>query len=58
MDADLVLEGRYVRLEPLSLGHVAALVAAKIAVCEVAEAPHDLERVFLDLTRRPTKAAA
>ena len=37
---------------------VAALVAAKIAVCEVAEAPHDLERVFLDLTRRPTKAAA
>lgn len=37
---------------------VAALVAGGIAVSELAEVPPDLERVFLDLTRRPVKAAA
>ena len=35
----------------------AALVAAKIPVIELAEVRPDLERVFLDLTRRPQEAA-
>jgi ABC-2 type transport system ATP-binding protein len=37
---------------------VAALAARAIAVSELTEAAPDLERVFLDLTRRPVKAAA
>jgi len=37
---------------------VAALAAHGIAVSEITEAAPDLERVFLDLTRRPVKAAA
>ena len=37
---------------------VAALVAQGIAVSEITEAPQDLERIFLELTRRPVKAAA
>jgi ABC-2 type transport system ATP-binding protein len=37
---------------------VAALVGRGIAVSELAEIPPDLERVFLDLTRRPVKEAA
>jgi len=36
----------------------AALIANGIALCELAEEPRDLERVFLDLTRRPVEAAA
>lgn len=36
---------------------VAALVAADVAVSELAEVRPDLERVFLDLTRRPGEAA-
>jgi ABC-2 type transport system ATP-binding protein len=36
----------------------AALVGRGIAVSELAEIPPDLERVFLDLTRRPVKEAA
>jgi ABC-2 type transport system ATP-binding protein len=34
---------------------VAALVGHGVAVSELAEVPPDLERVFLDLTRRPVK---
>jgi ABC-2 type transport system ATP-binding protein len=37
---------------------VAALVGRGIAVSELAEIPPDLERVFLDLTRRPVREAA
>jgi ABC-2 type transport system ATP-binding protein len=37
---------------------VAALVGGGIAVSELAESSPDLERVFLDLTRRPVKEAA
>jgi ABC-2 type transport system ATP-binding protein len=37
---------------------VAALVARGIAVSELTQAPPDLERVFLDLTRRTVRAAA
>jgi ABC-2 type transport system ATP-binding protein len=37
---------------------VAALVAAKVVVSELTEIPPDLERVFLELTRRPVMAAA
>jgi ABC-2 type transport system ATP-binding protein len=37
---------------------VAALVGAGIAVSELTEIPPDLERVFLDLTRRPAREAA
>ena len=37
---------------------VAALVGRGIAVSELTEAAPDLERTFLDLTRRPVKAAA
>ena len=36
---------------------VSALVGHGIAVSELAEVPPDLERVFLDLTRRPAKEA-
>ena len=37
---------------------VAALVGRGIAVSGLTEAAPDLERIFLDLTRRPVKAAA
>ena len=37
---------------------VAALVGAGIAVSELTERRPDLERVFLELTRRPARAAA
>jgi len=54
--------GRYLieadRRRSLPSDIVAALVAGGIAVDEMAEVPADLERVFLDLTRRPVRAAA
>ncbi len=37
---------------------VGALVAGGIAVSELTDVPPDLERIFLDLTRRPVKEAA
>ncbi len=37
---------------------VSALVAGGVAVSELTDVPPDLERIFLDLTRRPVKAAA
>jgi ABC-2 type transport system ATP-binding protein len=46
------------RRPSLAADIVTALVAGGIAVSEVTEASPDLERVFLDLTRRPVKAAA
>ena len=46
------------RRPSLAADLVAALVTHGIAVSELTEAPPDLERVFLDLTRRPVKAAA
>ena len=41
------------RRPSLAADIVAALVGHGIAVSELAEVPPDLERVFLDLTRRP-----
>jgi ABC-2 type transport system ATP-binding protein len=46
------------RRPSLAADIVAALVTNGIAVSELTEIPPDLERVFLDLTRRPVKAAA
>jgi ABC-2 type transport system ATP-binding protein len=46
------------RRPSLAADIVAALVAGGIAITAVTEVPHDLERVFLDLTRRPAQAAA
>jgi ABC-2 type transport system ATP-binding protein len=46
------------RRPSLAADIVTALVAGGIAITEVSEVPHDLERVFLDLTRRPAQAAA
>jgi ABC-2 type transport system ATP-binding protein len=46
------------RRPALAADVAAALITNGIAVCELAEAPPDLERVFLDLTRRPVEAAA
>jgi ABC-2 type transport system ATP-binding protein len=46
------------RRPALAADVAAALFANGIAVCELAEEPRDLERVFLDLTRRPVEAAA
>jgi ABC-2 type transport system ATP-binding protein len=43
------------RRPSLAADVVAALVGRGIAVSELAEIPPDLERVFLDLTRRPAK---
>ena len=45
------------RRPSLAADIVAALVGHGIAVSELAEVPPDLERVFLDLTRRPAKGA-
>jgi ABC-2 type transport system ATP-binding protein len=45
------------RRKPLAADLVSALVAARIPVGELAELRPDLERVFLDLTRRPREAA-
>ena len=50
-----------IRAEPrasLAADIIAALVGAGIAVSELTEGRPDLESVFLDLTRRPSKAAA
>ena len=50
-----------IRAEPrasLAADIVAALVGAGIAVSELTEGRPDLERVFLDLTRRSSKVAA
>ncbi|WP_407180042.1 ABC transporter ATP-binding protein [Bradyrhizobium sp. STM 3562] len=50
-----------IRVEPHSspaADIVAALVKAGIAVSELTEGRPDLERVFLDLTRRPSKVVA
>jgi ABC-2 type transport system ATP-binding protein len=46
------------RRPSLAADIVAALVAAGIAVSELTEHRPDLERVFLDLTRRPQRLAA
>jgi ABC-2 type transport system ATP-binding protein len=46
------------RRPSLAADIVAKLVAAGVAVSELTEVPPDLERVFLELTRRPVKAAA
>jgi len=46
------------RRPSLAADIVAALITNGIAVSELTEIPSDLERVFLDLTRRPVKAAA
>lgn len=46
------------RRPSLAADVVAALVANGIAVSELTERRPDLERVFLDLTRRPSRAAA
>ena len=63
--SELVAEGGPVlylieaeRRPSLAADIVAALVTNGIAVSELTEIPPDLERVFLDLTRRPVKAAA
>ena len=45
------------RRPSLAADIVAALVGHGIAVSELAEIPPDLERVFLDLTRRPAKSS-
>ena len=45
------------RRPSLAADIVSALVGNGIAVSELAEIPPDLERVFLDLTRRPAKSA-
>jgi ABC-2 type transport system ATP-binding protein len=50
-----------IRAEPrasLAANIVAALVGAGVAVSELTEGRPDLERVFLDLTRRSSRAAA
>ena len=46
------------RRPSLAADIAAALVTNGIAVSELTEIPPDLEQVFLDLTRRPVKAAA
>ncbi len=46
------------RRPSLAADIVAALVTNGIAVSQLTEIPPDLERVFLDLTRRPVKAVA
>ena len=46
------------RKPSLAADIVSALVGNGIAVSELAEVPPDLERVFLDLTRRPAKEAS
>jgi len=46
------------RRPSLAADIAAALVTNGIAVSELSEIPPDLEQVFLDLTRRPAKAAA
>jgi len=46
------------RRPTLAADIVAALVGRGLAVSELTEAAPDLERMFLDLTRRPVKAAA
>ena len=46
------------RRPALAADIVAALVGRGIAVSELTEGAPDLERIFLDLTRRPAKAAA
>jgi ABC-2 type transport system ATP-binding protein len=50
-----------IRAEPrasLAAEILAALVGAGIAVSQLSEGRPDLERVFLDLTRRSSKVAA
>jgi ABC-2 type transport system ATP-binding protein len=46
------------RRPSLAADVVAVLVGRSIAVSELVEIPPDLERVFLDLTRRPVKEAS
>jgi len=46
------------RRSALAAEIAAALISNRVAVYELAEEPRDLERVFLDLTRRPVEAAA
>jgi gliding motility-associated transport system ATP-binding protein len=61
-DPDSAAEGHYLveaeRRPSLAADIVAALVGHDIAVSELAEIPPDLERVFLDLTRRSAKDEA
>jgi ABC-2 type transport system ATP-binding protein len=46
------------RSQTIAADIVAALVAAGIAVSELTERRPDLERVFLELTRKPARDAA
>jgi ABC-2 type transport system ATP-binding protein len=61
-DPDGSASGHYLiqteRSPLLAADIIAALVGQGIAVSELAEIPPDLERVFLDLTRRPRKDEA
>ena len=60
-NSDLETMHYLIRAEPrasLAADIIAALVGAGIAVSELTEGRPDLESVFLDLTRRPSKAAA
>jgi ABC-2 type transport system ATP-binding protein len=62
IDPDNAASGHYLikaeRQPSLAADIVAALVGHGIAVSELAEIPPDLERVFLDLTRRRVKDAS
>jgi ABC-2 type transport system ATP-binding protein len=62
IDPDNAASGHYLikaeRQPSLAADIVAALVGHGIAVSELAEIPPDLERVFLDLTRRRAKDAS
>ena len=62
VDPDNAAAGHYLikadHKPSLAADIVAALVGRGIAVSELAEIPPDLERVFLDLTRRPAKEAS
>jgi ABC-2 type transport system ATP-binding protein len=61
-DPDSAAAGHYLieakRHPSVAADIIAALVGHGIAVSELAEIPPDLERVFLDLTRRPAKKGA
>jgi ABC-2 type transport system ATP-binding protein len=60
-DAGLGMVHYLIRVEPraaLAADIVAALVGAGVAVSELTEVRPDLERVFLDLTRRSSRVAA
>jgi ABC-2 type transport system ATP-binding protein len=62
IDPDNAAPDRYLieaeRRPSLAADIAAALLGRGIALSELAELPPDLERVFLDLTRRPSKGAS